>query len=203
MNTEKPTYNPQSYFFVDPAVLAPADENNKANDAYGPVFGCEEEEYRTTSFVQACNLETPEKVFAICDGRVLIQPMTGSNDKVNLILKPSANYTPLKIKYFVYRGVRKADLIDQNCVVLLDGNSTTQPALVQNLWEAFKSFNNITDPTDFPASLIGYEELATMVSLLVFRSLIFRYRWVISKIPPYELRYKSPVLKTLTEILPK
>jgi hypothetical protein len=166
MNTEKPTYNPQSYFFVDHTALATATENNKALDAYGPVFGCEEEEYRTTSFVRTSNSNTPVQVYAICEGQILIQPMTGSDDKVNIILKPSASYAPLKIKYFVYRGLRKADLIDSGLLPSINENDTNQPTLLKKIWRNFKRFNKVDDTAELLASLIGYDPEISETTLI-------------------------------------
>jgi len=158
MNTKKPTYNPQSYFFVDYTALVASE----ITDAYGPVSGYLEEKYRTTSFVraQASNFVgpvVPAKVFAICDGQILIQPMAGSTDKVNLILKPSANYAPLKIKYFIYRGVRREDLFDQNNLKPINDNDANQPTLLKRIRKVFKRFNKVDDTAEFPAPLIGYD----------------------------------------------
>lgn len=168
MSAERPTYNPQSYFFVDYTALALANEDNKSTDSYGPIMECPEEQFRTTSFVRASNIDTPVKVYAICNGEILIQPMKGSEDKVNLILKPSTNYTPLKIKYFIYRGVRKSDLLNQNSVIKIDDSNTIQPDFLKNLWKVFERFNGISSITDFPASLIGYEESETTLLDKIF-----------------------------------
>ena len=152
-------YNPQSHFFVEHTkirVVPNADTVNEATDAFGPVTTNPTGEYRTTSFVQAEENETP-KVFAICDGRILIQPMTGDTTKVNLILKPEASYAPIKIKYFIYRGVRKSDLVLNNeTLTPVNESDETQPTFLKGLWKTFDQLN-IELPTAFPPHLIGYD----------------------------------------------
>ena len=163
-------YQPESYFFVEHSVLkdaATVAQNDAEADAFGPVANNLETKYRTTSFVRA-NTANPVKVFAICTGRILIQPVTNAPDKVNLILRPeaNANYAPLKIKYFIYRGIKKDDLISNNNIVPLNVQSTTQPELLKNLWDAFKNFNVPAPNALFPADLIGYNPLTSSEVLI-------------------------------------
>lgn len=158
-------YNPDSHFFVDDSNLSNAAAANLASDAFGPVSGSSTTKYRTTSFVRASALT---KVFAICDGEIMIQPQTGEPTKVNLILKPAASapYAPVKIKYFIYRGVNKSDLIDNNILVDVNESDPNQPIFLQKLWKHFIDFNMPfyeqglidTPPETFPAFLIGYDE---------------------------------------------
>ena len=155
-------YSPTSYFIIDPTQLATAASANYATDAFGPVIGSETTKYRVTSKVRAT---AKTKVFAVCKGRIAIQPYTGDDSKVNLILKPEASYSPLKIKYFIYRGVDKADWINGTNLVAKDSNNTTQPTLLQKIWDAFTAFNTalyaagvVNHPPDSIAtSLIGYD----------------------------------------------
>ncbi len=160
-------YNPHSHFFVDHAVLREVQESmplnediNKATDAFGPVAGDPENQYRTTSFVRT-DSEDPIKVFAICKGRILVQPVTNDEAKVNLILKPEESYAPIKVKYFIYRGVTKSDLVlNSNTLTPID-ETVEQPTFLKELWETFKRYNtsipDTSTPTDFPPSLIGYD----------------------------------------------
>ncbi len=150
-------FEPTSYFFVDHTKLKNAD-TTIANDAFGPVNGNTDSQYRTTSFVQANNTSEKVDVFAICDGQLLIQPMEGSTDKVNLILKPNKNsdYAPLKIKYFIYRGVTKNDFIipgkDENSKDIDLINKNSKVSFIQRIW------NNCNDnPEKIKASQIGYQ----------------------------------------------
>lgn len=158
-------YEPRSHFFVDHNNLKPTNPSNEAVDAFGPVIGNETNQYRTTSFVRASETS---KVFAICDGEIMIQPQTEDTTKVNLILKPAASapYAPVKIKYFIYRGVNKSDLINNNILVDVNESDPDQPIFLQKLWKEFIDFNMPfyeqglldTPPETFPALLIGYNE---------------------------------------------
>ncbi len=160
-----PDYKPNSHFFVDHSNLANSAVTDLAADAYGPVSGALTTKYRTTSFVRASALT---KVFAICDGQIMIQPQTGDDTKVNLILKPSASasYAPIKIKYFIYRGINKSDLIGNNILKAVNTSDPNQPTFLKKLWKEFIDFNMPfynqgiinTPPETFPASLIGYNE---------------------------------------------
>lgn len=162
MNTTKQKYNPQSHFFVNAEALIMADGKYKSTDAYGPVLGEEETKYRVTSFVRT---DRVTEVYAICDGEILIQPQENNNDKINLILKPSTGtYAPLRIKYFVYRGVRKSDLIwDDKYLCPVDANidsidTMAQPQLLKNLWKEFCEMDAPNSDVLFPLSLIGYDQ---------------------------------------------
>jgi len=157
-------YSPISHFFVDNQNLADAAVSDYATDAFGPVVNSQGEstQYRTTSKVRAL---TKTKVFAICNGRILIQPTEGDDTKVNLILKPDISYSPLKIKYFIYRGVDKADLISNTDLQPKNTADQKQPVFLQKLWDQFLKFNSTvsqggiinTPPSSFPANLIGYD----------------------------------------------
>lgn len=168
-------YSPSSHFFVDYTKLSDADITNWDTDAFGPQNVAESDTYRTTSFVRSSELT---KVFAVCDGQILIQPQTGDTSKINLILKvaPNANYGPIKIKYFIYRGVNKADLIDGNNLQPINEGSIDQPTFLFNIWKEFKDFNMpffekgiIEEPPDtIPAVLLGYDENQSEDTLLDF-----------------------------------
>src|SRR5690554_4293343 len=121
----KNPYNPSSHFFVDHTNLSNPVLANLVTDAFGPVEDAnntnrKQNEYRVTSFIRTA---TTSKVFAICDGHLLIQPNSDDSSKINLILRPSASYAPFKIKYFIYRGVNKSDLIDGNNLKDYETNS--------------------------------------------------------------------------------
>lgn len=158
-------YSPSSYFFVDNTKLSDANIANWDTDAFGPQDVAESETYRTTSFVRSSELT---KVFAVCNGQILIQPQTEDNTKVNLILKPDASesFYPLKIKYFIYRGVNKADLINGDNLQPENEADPNQPTFLKQIWKEFKIFNmpffekGIIEelPDTFPAFLIGYTE---------------------------------------------
>ncbi len=167
-------YSPTSHFYVDNQNLADAAVSDYATDAFGPVVDSQgtSTQYRTTSKVRAL---TNTKVFAICNGRILIQPMEGDDTKVNLILKPDASYAPLKIKYFIYRGVNKVDLISDSNLQPKNTADQNQPIFLQKLWDQFLKFNsNVgeggianTSPPNFPAELIGYNPVNQPSSALI------------------------------------
>jgi pyrrolidone-carboxylate peptidase len=177
-NAGKKEYEPVSHFFVDetklatitPTVPPAVPAANYATDAFGPVAGSETTKYRTTSVVRATGT-VPVKVFAICDGQVLLQPnydASGTIDatKLNIVLKPSASYNPLKIKYFIYRGVRKEDLMDASNKLKETSNDANQPPFIAKLWTQFKNFYPDTPPTVFPASLIGFDPSVAETTLI-------------------------------------
>ncbi|MCV9931742.1 hypothetical protein OIU80_05555 [Flavobacterium sp. LS1R47] len=163
----KVEYGPTSHFFVDESKLSSTVAANYTTDAFGPVTGSLTTKYRTTSKIRATGTD-PVKVMAICNGQVLIQPQTGDATKVNLILKPSDTYAPLKIKYFIYRGVNKADLIGNNILKPVVNNDPNQPIFLNKLWTQYIAFNtslkdpgtgqNFPLPNEFPSFLIGYDE---------------------------------------------
>jgi hypothetical protein len=169
----KKKYQPLSHFIVDETKLAAIDLANYAADAFGPVTGSLATKYRTTSKVRAIDAN-PVKVFAICDGQVLIQPhydLSGSLDttKINIVIKPSSSYNPLKIKYFIYRGVSKEDLIDNDNNLKVESTDVNQPWLLKKVWQQFKSFYTDaggTAPTVFPASSIGYDASISELTLI-------------------------------------
>ena len=143
----KNIYNPNSHFFVDYTKLADPISSNYINDAFGPVknsieFTTATNEYRTTSFVRAKNTTDKVKVFAICDGEVLIVQQTDNPDKLNIILKPSQSYAPLKIKYFIYRGVNKDFLFDSNLNLnKVIEDEPDNPVLLKNIWTSYLNYN--------------------------------------------------------------
>ncbi len=143
----KNIYNPNSHFFVDYTKLADPISSNYINDAFGPVknsieFTTATNEYRTTSFVRANNTTDKVKVFAICDGEVLIVQQTDNPDKLNIILKPSQSYAPLKIKYFIYRGVNKDFLFDANLNLnKVIEDESDNPVLLKNIWTSYLNYN--------------------------------------------------------------
>ncbi len=162
----KKEYEPSTHFFTEQNLLSAIVAANYATDAFGPVTGSLTTKYRTTSVVRTASAN-PVKLFAICDGQILIQPQTGDATKVNLILKPTASFAPLKIKYFIYRGVNKADWIDASGnLPAVNAADPNQPALLKSVWAKFLAFNlplfNLglipTPPNVFPAKLLGYDE---------------------------------------------
>lgn len=156
----KNPYSPSSHFFVDNANLSDPlsgltiNGGNEETDAYGPVLGDETNKFRTTSIIRT---DVESKVFAICDGNLLIQPNTDDANKVNLILKPSVSYAPFKIKYFIYRGVNISDLLDGTNIT---HQIPASPEFIKRIWQAQISLNetlNLSPPTSILSKYIGYD----------------------------------------------
>ncbi|WP_199117320.1 hypothetical protein [Pedobacter sp. ASV28] len=164
-------YNPKSYFYTEYGSLADAVAGNLATDAFGPVVGSETTQYRTTAVVRLLSPIQSAKVFAICKGRILIQPMEGDNTKINLILKPEGNdHAPIKIKYFIYRGINKSDLIDNSdSLIAKNISDPLQPKLLQNLWDDYTAYYlpSGTVPSIFPAKRIGYNPIIQTNAMLI------------------------------------
>ena len=134
---------PKSHFYIEGAAFAQVEAQ-----AFGP------DSVNTSIFNTSARvtLTGPKAIFAICRGQVFIQPLTGTTDKVNLILKPFTQpINGLAIKYFIYRGLPKANFVDDGKVANAGTNSFTQL-----LWNQFNNFYSDEDPKpDFAEHFIG------------------------------------------------
>lgn len=94
------------YFFTHPDALQP----QTPQQTYGPVQGSEETQYRVTALFSA---PSEQKAYAVCNGKVFAQEVNG---RINLVLKPTQQpkglYAP--VRYYIYKGLRKASLVDPN-----------------------------------------------------------------------------------------
>lgn len=97
---------PKSHAFADMATI-----QQSAAGAFGPVTGQESIEFRVTSLFTAT---ADTNAYAITDGFVFLQPGPDPDNTVNLVLRPFKQaiigFTP--VKYFIYRGLRKADFLN-------------------------------------------------------------------------------------------
>lgn len=144
------TYNPRSYFFTELSKLA----DSSGTEGFGPVNGSESTQFRITSKVKATNPNDLVKLYAISGGSMLIQPQDNDNTKINIIIKPSKNnYAPLKIKYFIYRGVNKSDYFTGD---LLNQPDASKPKTLNRMWAVFMALNGISSPVGaiFPLDYI-------------------------------------------------
>jgi len=135
---------PESYFFIQK-------ENSFTQDSTGK-FGItgtgETSKFRTTSKISYSG-----KVFTICQGQIFVQPNAGSQDKVNIILKPfSQPIKGLAIKYIIYRGLNKNNVFTSDGKVVAKAPDNT--GFVEELWKDFEKFN--PGVTVFPQEYIGY-----------------------------------------------
>lgn len=153
------TYNPQSHFFTELSKLVDSTDT----DGFGPVFGAEANKFRVTSKVKS-NVAGAVKLYAICGGQVMIQPQDDAT-KINIIIKPSQNnYAPLKIKYFIYRGVNKSDYFTGTT---LNQPDSGKPEVLNKMWTYLMSFNALSSTTgiSFPTESI-YQHAAPSTKLI-------------------------------------
>ena len=141
----------ESHYFRDGA----SPETQSATQAFGPVSGSEESQYRITSKFTS---GSKTKAYAVCTGQVLLVPQTDST-KVNLILRPFIQpIKELKVKYFIYRGLDKKDFIpsgNENLVAF--ENKDTASELIQVLWTQLVKFDSDAQSAPFQAGWIGYD----------------------------------------------
>ncbi len=119
-----PKLDAKSFFFLEDGVFT-----QQANNAFDIIS---DNEFRTTSLVTI----SAKKIISICSGQVFLQPYTGDDDKVNLILKPYRQpVAGLAIKYFIYRGLPKNQFLDSSNKVL-----TTGSGLITHIRTEFNNF---------------------------------------------------------------
>jgi len=129
------------HFFIDQDQLTAQTEVN----AYGPVSTDLTNRYNITS---RFNLTNEAKAFACVSGQLIVQQSTVDPTLVNLILKPCFELDiPLNVGYYVYRGVLKNTLIDDNDCVLPQGTGVNQ--LIERIWE--------NPPDDPSCGTLGYD----------------------------------------------
>ncbi|WP_410220694.1 hypothetical protein [Pedobacter sp.] len=146
---------PISYFFADPMTFS-----QQEWQAFGPRGSNSTEKANqfslTAVFGSWENYVT--NAYAICRGIVLVQPQTGNPGLVNLILRPFDQPFPgVKVKYFVYRGLRKGDFFDNDNKVLASGENTSD--FIHKINAGFASFYTSRGQAvpDFMAKYMGYD----------------------------------------------
>jgi len=150
-------FSPESHFFTTPASMT-QDESQ----AFGPVS---EDQFRLTS-----KFSTPgSKAFSICKGVVLVQPQTGDNNKVNVILRPFTQpITGLNIKYFIYRGLDKDNFFDGDNVIVPGSASSDFVKKINASFEAFHKRISPEKPVPiFLSKYIGFDPVKQDESLML------------------------------------
>ena len=114
------------------------------------------------------------KAFAVVSGILFIVPQKGNPDLVNIFLKPTDPVAlGLKIKYYVYRGVRKGNYFDaggSGIDKLLQKNDPNILPFLNKIWDEFLEFNQIplanANTVAFEAKKMGFSttDLATYKS---------------------------------------
>lgn len=132
--------------------------------AFGPVKGSETTQYRVTSLHSA---SSNPNAYAVCKGKVLVQPDIENENLVNIILKPlDQPFKGIVIKYIVYRSLKKEDFIDGidalsgEIEIIKNGNIDSATDFIKSIWKEYKDLNNLADDTVEPffAKWIGYSE---------------------------------------------
>lgn len=146
-----------SHFFIESNNLNPFSQLEF--QSFGVVSATK---FKTTSVITFGGIK---KVYAICQGQILIQPQIGDDTKVNIILKPfRQTIKGFSIKYFIYRGLKKSDFINTDSnPSKVAGSETTGTDLMKFIWTDFNRFysnHNISsnEIPDFLPSFIGYSE---------------------------------------------
>ena len=110
------------YFFTDTDLIA----NQAAGDAFGPLSAAAgNDRFQVTSTHSSTG--TPN-AYAICDGTVCVQRDNSNGSILHLILKP--DYQPShdfpKVKYFIYKGIKRNSLIASGLVLNTGINDLTE-----------------------------------------------------------------------------
>lgn len=140
-----PVLDAKSFFYLEDGVF-----NQTLVQSFGIVS---EDEFRTTSTVSVIN----KKIVSVCSGQVFIQPTSGDNTKVNLILKPYKQpVNGLSIKYFIYRGLPISQFIESNGILKPTGTN----GFTTHVWTEFQNFyQSIGEtPVPFHSKFIGYPD---------------------------------------------
>ena len=136
------------HFFTDVDAL----DKQDAADAFGPVAGAASTKFRVTSNHRPLAGTSP-KAYAVCDGLLLAQDAGGN--LFNLILKPTEQppFAFPKIKFFVYRGVKKGSLVSGNVVA-----SATNNDLAKSIWDSQQARNASAGTSDTaPLEALGLD----------------------------------------------
>jgi hypothetical protein len=132
------------YFFCDHSLLKP----QQASKCFGPIAGDESNKYRVCSLHE---FTSDALAYSVTKGAVKIQPIGGATSElVNIILKPeNPQFCPgLKIKYIIYRGIKKSSLISADTIAPSESNDLTA-----NIWSNHIKSVQLTAGT--PAAITG------------------------------------------------
>ncbi|WP_185248072.1 hypothetical protein [Chryseobacterium bernardetii] len=133
--------SPTSYFFTETSF-----SQGTGNKSFG--------ELNANEFQITTTFDGSLKAYAVTDGILFFARHGSSNDKVNILLKPS---TPVdfgvKVKYFVYRGINANDLFKtvNGKIQLNDSSSLEYLSTVRQEYTSLYGSNS-----EFTADKIGY-----------------------------------------------
>ncbi len=131
------------HFFADIQNL-----NIQTVNAFGPsanstINTIENENFLVTSKHTAT---ADTNAIAVCNGQILVQQQTENSELLNIVFKPlpTQPFNFPKIKYFIYKGIKKDSLIAATTTVLAaKGNND----LVDAIWAAFETTNTTGSPS--------------------------------------------------------
>ena len=118
-------------------------------ERYGPVKDSEDTQYRVTSKLSV----TDKGIYTIADGEVIVTNAhnadgTANADHVNVLFRPFFNYDLFpgmpKVKYFVYRGIKKASYFDTGSG---DVKTTDENAILKSLNAGASGTGSSSDAT--------------------------------------------------------
>lgn len=141
------------FFFTDVDLL----NDQTAEQAFGPVSGCEETQYRVTNMHTA---KANPCAYAVCDGIIKIQDSDLNPDNlVNIILKPSSHQkiNGVEIKYFIYRGILKESIVNMSNVDELALNDVYNIDMLTTIWQNQDVYEQNVE-NNIPCSKILYGE---------------------------------------------
>ncbi|MCJ0743112.1 hypothetical protein [Pedobacter montanisoli] len=183
---------PISYFFADPMTFS-----QEEWQAFGPRGSNALE--KANQFSLTAVFRTWENyvtnAYAICRGVVLVQPQTDNADLVNLILRPFDQPFPgIKVKYFVYRGLRKGDFFDNNNKVLTSSENTSD--FIHKINTSFASFYTSRGQAvpDFLAKYIGYDPVNQPGTMLL-DDLFFKQATYTNNTEDPDMAFELPLIQ--------
>lgn len=137
------------HFFTQPDLL----NQQSSGEAFGPLPDANgKNRYQVTSLHSA---SSDPKVYAVLKGDVLVQEQTGSSNTgfVNVILRPKDQPKMAfpKIRYIIYRSIKKDSLIDSNDNLVPKGNNDLVDAIRDDYSSLIENFPELFNDTDPPA----------------------------------------------------
>jgi len=120
---------------------------------YGPVSGSETQKFRFSSlFTGSVNSNADVNAYAICPGQLLAQ-ISADSTTINLLLKPKVQpgVHRLKVKYFVYRGLKLTDFLANSSATTLISDNASNSDLINLLYDEWDQSGNL------PLSTLGFD----------------------------------------------
>ncbi len=152
-----PPKKPESFFFIEPVL-----NENQNSKTFGAL---NDNEFQITTTFNSGSAKV--KAFAVTSGTLFFAQYGNSTDRVNIFLKPNKDIgLGLKIKYFVYRGIKTENLFKKVAdeIFLVEKLDVNTLDFLKPVWDDYVEFNQ-TDQ-DFKAQKIGYLDSSTPVEKL-------------------------------------